>query len=406
MHHTGCIIHIIPYSGDYDQQILKSNNTVLPVQSEMSSSFKWLTWILFLFSYATHGQTPVDPLATKETKCLYKNLYDLTHSSTQFIFGHHHDNFEGQNFRDKTGLLNESDVQTDTKYFPGFIEYNLNSFLTNGVNFTNHILNAISKGLMIGWHWEATNPVTGGSDKDTSGNPIVELMPNHSANKNWTHMLDIFANFVKTIRLPNGNPVPMVFRPLHEMLGDWYWWGQNYCTSQQYIDAYNYTQWYLVEKHDLHNLLFVFAPNKPYSYYGDNVNKYITDRYPGDKNIDVIAMDCYDQNDFHEELINNTKLVVKVSQNQKKIAAIAEFGVRSGVQNTNISSWFMSAFYTPLFKDDIAWKIGFVNTWADASSSSYWVPLKGQTTYNSFIEMFQQNNSVFENNIKDLYYSC
>ena len=197
----------------------------------------------------------------------------------------------------------------------------------------------------------------------------------------------------------------MIIRPLHEMLGDWYWWGQNYCTPAQYIAAYNYTRWYLVEKRGLHNLLFVYAPNKPYSFYGNDAQKYVNDRYPGNGNIDIVAMDCYDHDDFHQELINNTKLVVKVSENEKKVAAIAEFGVRGGAQNTNISTWFMSAFYTPLFKDSSAWKIGYALTWADFSDTNYWVPLKGQATYDSFVKMFQQNNSVFENNIGDLY-SC
>ncbi len=245
--------------------------------------------IIFLHSSIANSQTPVDPLATKETKCLYKNLYEITHSSSQFIFGHHHDNYEGQTFKDKTGLLNESDIKTDTGYFPGFIEYNIDTFLSDNANFTNHILNAVSKGLMVGWYWlvccvlpgiiysnqksqttQATNPVTGGSCNDLTDNPVVQLMPNHSGNKNWTAMLDRFADFIQTLHLPNGNLIPMVMRPFHEMLGDWYWWGQNNSTPNQYIAAYNYTRWYLVENKGLHNLLFVFAPNKPYSYYGNN----------------------------------------------------------------------------------------------------------------------------------------
>ena len=84
--------------------------------------------------------------------------------------------------------MNESDVANDTGSFPGFIEYNLNSLVQNNVNFTYHILNAISKGLMVGFNWASTNPVTGGSSSNTSGDPVPKLMPGNSANANWTRM--------------------------------------------------------------------------------------------------------------------------------------------------------------------------------------------------------------------------
>eukprot|EP01083_Nonionella_stella_P225450 801518_1 len=141
----------------------------------------------------SYSQNPVDPLATPETKCLYKNLYDISHSSRQFIFGHHNSNFEGQYFKDPKGTLNESDIANDTGYFPGFIEYNLNSLITNNDNFTHHILNAVSKGSMVGFNWAATNPVTGGGSRDTVGDPIPKLMPG-IANAKWIAMLDKIAS--------------------------------------------------------------------------------------------------------------------------------------------------------------------------------------------------------------------
>lgn len=125
-------------------------------------------------------------------------------------------------------------------------------------------------------------------------------MPNESANKNWTVMLHKFADFIRTLKLSNGNLIPMIMRPFHESLGSWFWWGHSYV-----------------------------------------------------------------------ELINNARMVVEASQKVNKIAAIGEFGVRKGTYNTNISSWWMSAFYEPLFADDIAWKIAYTNTWADTSNTQY-----------------------------------
>ena len=73
-------------------------------------------------------------------------------------------------------------------------------------------------------------------------------------------MLDKIAEFIKSIKLSNGNLIPMTFRLFHENTGSWFWWGQDFCTANQYIDAFNYTRWYLVEYHELHNLLFVVIP--------------------------------------------------------------------------------------------------------------------------------------------------
>ena len=39
-------------------------------------------------------------------------------------------------------------------------------------------------------------------------------------------------------------------------------------------------------------------------------------------------MDCYDQNDFHVELVDNIRLIVDAAKQENKIASIGEFGVQ------------------------------------------------------------------------------
>eukprot|EP01084_Bolivina_argentea_P145417 254884_1 len=353
-----------------------------------------LYFISLLSFIIAKAQKPVDPKATPETICLYENLYNLTRSNS-IVFGHHHDNLDGQNFWDYNGLHNESDVLTATGEYPGFIEYDIQKVL-NGVNLTYHILTSIERGLMVGWHFEANNPVTGGNDHDTNGNAVVKLMPGGTANTKWKSMLDQFAAFVKSVRLSNGNLIPMTMRILHECLGSWYWWGQNYCTPEQYKAAYNYTRSYLVDTHGLHNLLFVYAPNKPYSKYGNDTNKYGSDRYPGNDIIDIASMDCYDTNDFHVELVNNIRLIATYAKENNKIASIGEFGVQDGTEDTNIQSWWMSAVYNPIYADDIAYKVGYMNSWANLNTQKWWTPLPGNVTYDSFVQFHQQKNILFQ----------
>lgn len=199
---------------------------------------------------------PVDPDADSSAICLYRALYNLSYSSSSIIFGHHETNVNGQNFYDTTGTRNESDVLTGVGQYPGFYEYNLDKLISKNMNFTNHIISAVRRGGMVGFHWEATNPSTNGTDKDKTGNPVQNLMPGMPANGVWTSFLDKIASFISDMNIalkqeiPNADfkTIPFLFRLFHECLGSWFWWGADYCTPQQYKAAFNYTRWYLVEK--------------------------------------------------------------------------------------------------------------------------------------------------------------
>ena len=67
-------------------------------------------------------------------------------------------------FFDKSGLENKSDVVTAIGEYPGFVEYNILSLVNGAIKpeyLANHVLKATELGLMFGWKWEATNPITG-----------------------------------------------------------------------------------------------------------------------------------------------------------------------------------------------------------------------------------------------------
>merc|ERR1712125_248268 len=103
-------------------------------------------------------------------------------------------------------------------------------------------------GAIIAFHWEAHNPVTGGDSHDLSGNPIVELLPGGKGNAVWTKWLTQIGNLFKS--LPSqmeGKYKQFIFRPFHEMTGNWFWWGAGAATPEQYKKAYQFTKNYLVQ---------------------------------------------------------------------------------------------------------------------------------------------------------------
>lgn len=76
--------------------------------------------------------------------------------------------------------------------------------------------------------------------------------------------------------------VPVLFRPFHEMNGDWFWWGSRRPT--EYIDLWRRTHAYLSGQ-GLDNLIWVYAANH-------GVGRY-TDYYPGASYTDIVGLDAY-----------------------------------------------------------------------------------------------------------------
>ena len=72
--------------------------------------------------------------------------------------------------------------------------------------------------------------------------------------------------------------VPILWRPLHEASGGWFWWGD--CKPESYVWLWKLLYDRMVNVHGLHNLIWVW-------------NGQSKDWYPGDSTVDVIGTDIY-----------------------------------------------------------------------------------------------------------------
>lgn len=77
--------------------------------------------------------------------------------------------------------------------------------------------------------------------------------------------------------------VPVLWRPLHEAEGGWFWWGR--AGSGVFVQLWRMLYARLVEHHGLRNLVWV------YTSAGDCCTSHAW--YPGDHVVDVIATDAY-----------------------------------------------------------------------------------------------------------------
>ena len=261
-------------------------------------------------------------------------------SSLELVFGHQLDTTSGESWTDPTAVHNRSDTFDSVGDFPGLFGFNGFTMVKQNDSETSiAVARALPLTGIISLHFPANNPVTGGTSKDHSGSPMTGLLPGGKGNTRWRAWLDVVAEFCHGTQ---GRPV--LFRPFHENLGAWNWWGSDSTTPAQYRAGWNYTMAYLRDTKGVHNLLTVYSPDKPAIYFG--AWQGLLERYPGDELIDIVAFDHYDVGDgnFTSSLLDCCRMVVELAQARSKIPAIAEFGYKKGSQNINVSNenWFMA----------------------------------------------------------------
>ncbi|HPG41468.1 MAG TPA: glycosyl hydrolase [bacterium] len=118
------------------------------------------------------------------------------------------------------------------------------------------------------------------------------LTPGTAINKQWCKQVDTIAGFLKQLEKAH---VPVLWRPYHEMNGDWFWWGGRVgelATKKLYIQLYKR----LVEHHKLSNLIWVWSVDRPNK---DKPQMNFANFFPGEKYVDVLALDVYGS-DFNQ----------------------------------------------------------------------------------------------------------
>jgi mannan endo-1,4-beta-mannosidase len=110
------------------------------------------------------------------------------------------------------------------------------------------------------------------------------LTPGTDIYNRWVEQVDVVAGYLKQLQ---DAGVPVLFRPYHEMNGNWFWWGGrpgdkgSAALYRQLFDRF-------VHVHHLNNLIWVWNSDRPSPNAGG-----IADFYPGAKYADVVTIDIY-----------------------------------------------------------------------------------------------------------------
>lgn len=114
-------------------------------------------------------------------------------------------------------------------------------------------------------------------DRDVNLDDLLQA--GTDAHWRWIEQLDQVAAGLAELR---DAGVVVLWRPLHEMNGDWFWWSGK--DPDAFIRIWRHMFEYFSVTKGLDNLLWVYSPN-----HGDNTASY----YPGDRFVDVVGLDAY-----------------------------------------------------------------------------------------------------------------
>lgn len=195
------------------------------------------------------------------------------------------------------------------------------------------------------WHWKVgedtifytqangyknagcTEGVTKTADNNTCFNYTLaftdstckEINTSSEVYQNIVNDVDIVSNYFLQLQ---EKDIAVVWRPLHEAAGGWFWWGV--ASAECYVQLYRLVFDRMVNTNGVKNLLWVWNINTDPTY-GYDYSALNGAWYPGDEYVDIVAVDIYDPLLNHNSGANYyNKIISEVGTN--KLIALSENG--------------------------------------------------------------------------------
>ena len=351
-------------------------------------------------------QKPAEPEKTL-AKQLMERLYTLREKG--YMFGHQDDPFYGLTWEYQK---DSSDVKNVCGDYPAVMGFELGGIEMGDVKsldsvpftkITEEIINHYNRGGIITISWHPRNPLTtieGGGNAgqkipegtawDISDTTVVKkILDGGSKYDLFQTWMQRLSDFLATLKTTDGQKIPVIFRPWHENTGSWFWWGEKFCTAEEYKALWNMLQDKL-DADGFDNLLWAYSPGMA----GDLTNEKYLERYPGDERIGVVGIDGYQwgtKEDFVSQLDQNLAMLCQFAKDHGKIAALTECGLK----NLSDPTWWTSTLTPVLDKYPISYFLVWRNYKEEWFGPS---PAKPDAEY--FRQLYDKENTLFLNDIK------
>lgn len=311
------------------------------------------------------------------------------------MIGHQDDPVYGKTWKWDVG---KSDVLSVAGDYPAVMGFDLGEIELghtknlDGVPFDrirSEIISHYKRNGIITLSWHPHNPVTGKSAWDANGKAVKEIFPEGSKYSKFDNWLKIVAEFINSLKTEDGVKIPVIFRPWHEMSGNWFWWGKDGCTPDEYKRLYMLTHDKLEKEYHCDNIVWAFSPNSGY-------NDFMT-YYPGNSYVDVLGVDLYefdkDNLKYQKSLKHDLDEITQMGKKEHKIVALTE----TGCQQLPYSDWFTNTLW-PVLKN---YKLSYVLFWRNAwdKDNEFYVSYPEHSTESDFKKFHDMKQTLF---VKDI----
>lgn len=201
----------------------------------------------------------------------------------------------------------------------GYTWYNENEPMNDALIYYNR--NGIPA---VCWHWRDPSRKTESFyTKDTSFDVSKIFDETSDEYKAMIKDIDYISGLLKKAQT---NKVPIIWRPLHEAAGGWFWWGAKGAAPCKKLYQIMFDR--MVNVNGLHNLIWVWTREPNDDAW-----------YPGDEFVDMVGRDIYKTGDHTSQIQEFNDMNARYGT--KKMVTISECGSIPDADN--------------LVKDDAAW---------------------------------------------------
>lgn len=355
------------------------------------------------------GPDLVDPEATAETRALFVNLADLARGHV--LFGHQDDLAYGVTWWDEPG---RSDVRDVTGSYPAVFGWEIGRIEKGGTESLDRVpfdriqewmVEAYELGAVNTVSWHADNPVSGGDSWETTP-AVAAILPGGHRHDLYVDWLDRLADFFLDVRTAEGELVPIVFRPFHEMSGGWFWWGATHVTPEDYRALWRFTVEYLRDRRGVHNLLWAYSTNALNELEDGGYWTW----YPGDDYVDVLGFDDYftlqrpGDGGGASALAGDLAWLVEQAEARGKIPAFTE----TGAETIPDPHWWTGKLLAAMTGEPAARRIAWVLVWRNANADRdradhFYAPHPGHPSAPDFVRFRKDPLMLFAEDLPDLY---
>lgn len=338
------------------------------------------------------GLHMVDKDATRETRALYRNLYELQQHSV--MFGHHDYPSYGIGW---SGDPDRSDVKDIVGDHPAVYSLDMFKITDQKIELIKQVYRRGGVSMLV---WHQNNPLTEhpgmkypeGSAWDNTPCVGQILQEGSPLNIRYREILDDVASALHKMTDDQGRPIPVIFRPLHEHTQTWSWWGKKATTEEEFIALWRFIIRYLRDEKHCHNVIYAISPQMD-RVYPDPRGR-ILFRWPGDDWVDFIGIDCYH--------------FLKPGAFESNLAALSQLAKDKhkpvGVTETGLEKDHTSDYWTCNCLSVLRGKwCSMIVAWRNDNPSHAFGPYPEDASAEDFKAFYNDPLTLFLNDLPDLY---